>query len=102
METETGLIHCKLIAVHAGLERNKDVKEQLNFLRARDTRVPKVEALSGRKNVRDIPKVITFSLIIVSIEPFFYCYFVLTCSFLYPKLYLLRKLFLWVNSDTVV
>ncbi|XP_059462838.1 uncharacterized protein LOC132191765 isoform X2 [Corylus avellana] len=59
VETDDGLIHCKLIAVHAGLERNKNVEEQLNFLRARDTRVPKVEALSGRKNVWDIPKGLT-------------------------------------------
>jgi hypothetical protein len=32
VETENGLIRCKLIAVHAGLERNKNVEEQLNFL----------------------------------------------------------------------
>ncbi len=63
METENGLIRCKLIAVHAGLERNKNVEEQLNFLRARDTRVPKVEALSGRKSVRDIPKVMAHYLL---------------------------------------
>ena len=63
VETENGITHCKLIAVHAGLERNKNVEEQLNFLRARDTRVPKVEALSGRKNVWDIPKVMVHSLI---------------------------------------
>jgi hypothetical protein len=49
--------------VHAGLERNKNVEEQLNFLRARDTRVPKVEALSGRKNVWDIPKVMAHYLL---------------------------------------
>lgn len=58
METEYGNKHCKLIAVHAGLEKNKDVKEQLKSLKARDTSVPKVEALSGRKNVWDIPEVI--------------------------------------------
>ncbi|PON42826.1 Serine/threonine-specific protein phosphatase/bis(5-nucleosyl)-tetraphosphatase, partial [Parasponia andersonii] len=56
IETGDGIKHCKLIAVHAGLERDKDVKEQLKFLKARDTRVPKVESLSGRKSVRDIPK----------------------------------------------
>lgn len=58
MKTDDGDKHCKLIAVHAGLEKDKDVKEQLKSLKARDTRVPKVEALSGRKNVWDIPKVI--------------------------------------------
>lgn len=57
VETEDGVKHCKLIAVHAGLEKNRDVKEQLKFLKARDTSVPKVEALSGRKNVWDIPQV---------------------------------------------
>jgi hypothetical protein len=66
VETDDGLIHCKLIAVHAGLERDKNVEEQLNFLRARDTRVPKVEALSGRKNVWDIPKVIDCSPSLIS------------------------------------
>lgn len=59
VESENGLLHCKLIAVHAGLERDKNVEEQLKYLRARDTRVPKVEALSGRKNVWDIPKALT-------------------------------------------
>ena len=58
VETGDEIKHCKLIAVHAGLERDKDVKEQLKFLKARDTRVPKIEALSGRKNVWDIPKVL--------------------------------------------
>lgn len=61
LETENGIQHCKLIAVHAGLERDKNVKKQLDFLRARDTRVPKVEALSGRKNVWNIPKVMVLS-----------------------------------------
>ncbi|EXB37749.1 hypothetical protein L484_013787 [Morus notabilis] len=56
IETEDGIKHCRLIAVHAGLERDKDVKEQLKLLKDRDTRIPKVEALSGRKNVWDIPK----------------------------------------------
>ena len=58
VETGDKIKRCKLIAVHAGLERDKDVKEQLKFLKARDTRVPKIEALSGRKNVWDIPKVL--------------------------------------------
>lgn len=44
--------------MHAGLERGKKVGEQLELLKAKDTRVPKVEALSGRKNVWDIPEVI--------------------------------------------
>lgn len=58
METNDGIKSCKLIAVHAGLEKGKDVKEQLKSLKARETQVPKVEALSGRKNVWDIPEVI--------------------------------------------
>ncbi|KAL4605786.1 hypothetical protein ACB092_09G055500 [Castanea dentata] len=65
VETENGITHCKLIAVHAGLERDKNVEEQLKFLRSRDTRVPKVEALSGRKNVWDIPKELSEDPIIV-------------------------------------
>lgn len=67
IETEEGVKHNKLIAVHAGLERGKGVEEQLQFLKARDTRVPKVEALSGRKNVWDIPKELTeYPTILVS------------------------------------
>lgn len=58
MNTDDGVKCCKLIAVHAGLEKGVDVKEQLNILKARDTRIPKVQALSGRKNVWDIPEVI--------------------------------------------
>lgn len=56
IETEQGLQICKLIAVHAGLEKGKSVEVQLNYLKAKDTRIPKVEALSGRKNVWDIPE----------------------------------------------
>ena len=67
VETENGLQCCKLIAVHAGLEKERDVKELLKILKDRDTRVPKVEALSGRKNVWNIPEVITCC--------FFLCYF---------------------------
>jgi hypothetical protein len=70
VETDDGLIHCKLIAVPAGLKRDKNVEEQLNFLRVRDTRVPKVEALSRRKNVWDIPKVMAHYLL----------YLLLSCS----------------------
>eukprot|EP01018_Ginkgo_biloba_P016925 Gb_02215 [translate_table: standard] len=46
---------CKLIAVHAGLEKTKNVEEQLKVLYNRDVTLPRVEALSGRKNVWDIP-----------------------------------------------
>ncbi|KAM1184339.1 hypothetical protein ACFX2I_013737 [Malus domestica] len=59
IETADRIKHCRLIAVHAGLEKDKDVKQQLAFLKAKDTRVPKIEALSGRKNVWDIPKELT-------------------------------------------
>ncbi|KAK6139991.1 hypothetical protein DH2020_026265 [Rehmannia glutinosa] len=51
-----GLQNCKLIAVHAGLEKGKGVEEQLNYLKAKDTRIPKIEPLSGRKNVWNIPE----------------------------------------------
>ena len=44
--------------MHAGLEKGKNVEEQLKHLKAKDTGVSKVEALSGRKNVWDIPQVI--------------------------------------------
>ncbi|CAL5389300.1 unnamed protein product [Camellia sinensis] len=67
IETEEGIKHCKLIAVHAGLEKGKGVEEQMKFLKERDTRVPKVESLSGRKNVWDIPKELTeYPTIVVS------------------------------------
>ncbi|KAK0584239.1 hypothetical protein LWI29_009875 [Acer saccharum] len=56
IETKDGIKHCKLIAVHAGLEKGKNVEEQLKRLKAKDTGVSKVEALSGRKNVWDIPQ----------------------------------------------
>lgn len=56
IETENGRKNCKLIAVHAGLERHKGVEEQLKSLKAKDTRISKVEALSGRKNVWEIPQ----------------------------------------------
>ncbi|KAF8397870.1 hypothetical protein HHK36_016795 [Tetracentron sinense] len=56
IKTSEGIKHCKLISVHAGLEKAKGVAEQLKLLKARDTRVPKVEALSGRKNVWEIPQ----------------------------------------------
>ncbi|XP_057959927.1 tyrosine-protein phosphatase RLPH2-like [Malania oleifera] len=65
IETEEGVKHCKLIAVHAGLVRGKGVEEQLKFLKARDTRVPKVANFSGRKDVWEIPEELTKSPTIV-------------------------------------
>ncbi|KAK7392575.1 hypothetical protein VNO78_21018 [Psophocarpus tetragonolobus] len=65
VNTDDGVKCCKLIAVHAGLEKGKDVKEQLKLLKARNTREPKVECLSGRKNVWDIPEELTASSTIV-------------------------------------
>ncbi|KAJ9184441.1 hypothetical protein P3X46_004168 [Hevea brasiliensis] len=59
IQNEGGVKPCKLIAVHAGLENGKNIEEQLKLLKAKDIRVPKVEALSGRKNVWDIPKELT-------------------------------------------
>lgn len=47
---------CKLIAVHAGLEK-ENVDAQLKYLKAKDTSIPKVTALSGRKDVWQMPKV---------------------------------------------
>ncbi|KAL8512193.1 hypothetical protein ACS0TY_018594 [Phlomoides rotata] len=49
IETGEGLKNCKLIVVHAGLEKGKGVEEQLKYLKAKDTRISKVEPLSGRK-----------------------------------------------------
>ncbi|KAL8516875.1 hypothetical protein ACS0TY_015217 [Phlomoides rotata] len=62
---EGGLKNCKLIAVHAGLEKGKGVEEQLKYLKAKDTRISKVEPLSGRKNVWDIPEELSKSPTIV-------------------------------------
>ncbi|CAL1398343.1 unnamed protein product [Linum trigynum] len=59
IENEGQLKHCRLIAVHAGLEKGKDVQEQLKLLKAKDTLVPKIEPLSGRKNVWNIPQELT-------------------------------------------
>ncbi|KAL0347081.1 UNVERIFIED_CONTAM: Tyrosine-protein phosphatase RLPH2 [Sesamum calycinum] len=59
IETNEGLQNCKLIAVHAGLEKDKGVEEQLKYLKAKDTRISKVEPLSGRKNVWNIPEELT-------------------------------------------
>lgn len=57
IQTEKGIKHCKLIAVHAGLEKDVAVDEQLKTLKSKDTRVPKVGPLSGRASVWEIPKV---------------------------------------------
>lgn len=59
IETKEGFQNCKPVAVHTGLEKSEGVEEQLKYLKAKDTRIPKVEALSGRKSVLDIPEVIT-------------------------------------------
>ncbi|KAF9597002.1 hypothetical protein IFM89_014716 [Coptis chinensis] len=56
VETSEGKTNCRLIAVHAGLEKVKGVEEQLKILKAKDTSIPKVEALSGRASVWEIPK----------------------------------------------
>ncbi|KAJ7546082.1 hypothetical protein O6H91_08G024000 [Diphasiastrum complanatum] len=52
---DAGVYHKKLIAVHAGLEKTKLLKEQLLVLRHRDVRVSRLEALSGRQNVWETP-----------------------------------------------
>ncbi|XP_010683851.2 tyrosine-protein phosphatase RLPH2 [Beta vulgaris subsp. vulgaris] len=56
MKTPEGLKNCKLIAVHGGLQQGKPVNEQLKVLKARDTAIPKVECLSGRKSIWDMPE----------------------------------------------
>ncbi|KAL9227900.1 hypothetical protein vseg_003537 [Gypsophila vaccaria] len=56
IETSEGLKHCKLIAVHGGLLQDKPVNEQLKLLKARDTSISKVECLSGRKTIWDMPE----------------------------------------------
>ncbi|KAF3642627.1 putative growth-regulating factor 4-like [Capsicum annuum] len=56
IKTEGGIKTFKLIAVHAGLEKNKDVEQQIKTLKAKDTRIPKVTALSGRRDVWEIPQ----------------------------------------------
>lgn len=57
IETEEGLKQCKLIAVHAGLDKWKSVNEQLELLRAKDTSFSRVQPLSGRKDVWNMPMV---------------------------------------------
>ncbi|XP_047148477.1 tyrosine-protein phosphatase RLPH2-like, partial [Vigna umbellata] len=65
IKTEDGSKCCKLIAVHAGLQKRVAVKEQLKLLKARNTREGWVEALSGRKSVLDIPEELSASPTIV-------------------------------------
>uniref|UniRef100_A0A0E0P8S9 Calcineurin-like phosphoesterase domain-containing protein n=1 Tax=Oryza rufipogon TaxID=4529 RepID=A0A0E0P8S9_ORYRU len=56
IDTNEGQIICKLIAVHAGLERSIDLNEQFRILRTKDTKISKVAMLSGRQDVWNIPK----------------------------------------------
>ncbi|CAL9194377.1 tyrosine-protein phosphatase RLPH2-like [Musa acuminata AAA Group] len=56
IDSPEGRTSCKLIAVHAGLEKSKGVEEQLKLLKARNTILPKVEQLSGRHDVWEMPK----------------------------------------------
>ncbi|GJN27718.1 hypothetical protein PR202_gb15763 [Eleusine coracana subsp. coracana] len=65
VDTDKGQTVCKLIAVHAGLERSMDLNEQLRVLRTRDTRVPKIQMLHGRHDVWDIPKDLSAEQIII-------------------------------------
>ncbi|GAQ87112.1 hypothetical protein KFL_003320050 [Klebsormidium nitens] len=50
--------YTKIIAVHAGLEASTTapIEKQIELLKARDVRVERVEALSGRDNVLQNPK----------------------------------------------
>ncbi|KNA12030.1 hypothetical protein SOVF_129250 [Spinacia oleracea] len=67
LETAEGLKKCRLIAVHGGLQQGKPVDEQLKLLKAKDTSISKVECLSGRKSVWDIPEELKeYSTIVVS------------------------------------
>ncbi|KAJ1270859.1 hypothetical protein BS78_06G083300 [Paspalum vaginatum] len=59
IDRDEGQIICNLIAVHAGLERTMDLNEQLRVLKIRDTRVPKIQMLSGRQDVWNTPKDLT-------------------------------------------
>ncbi|PWA97676.1 hypothetical protein CTI12_AA026970 [Artemisia annua] len=56
INTAQGTKHCKLIAVHAGLEKDKDVEEQMITLRARNTEFPSLKAISGRTSVLEMPE----------------------------------------------
>ncbi|WOL15512.1 hypothetical protein Cni_G24293 [Canna indica] len=67
IDSPEGRISCKLIAVHAGLQKLKAVEEQLKLLKSRDTSLPKVDQLSGRQDVWQIPEEISGkSTIVVS------------------------------------
>ncbi|XP_039133614.1 tyrosine-protein phosphatase RLPH2-like isoform X2 [Dioscorea cayenensis subsp. rotundata] len=59
IDSPDGRLCCELIAVHAGLEKSKNVDAQMKRLRAKDTSQPKVTALSGRHDVWEIPKELT-------------------------------------------
>ena len=48
--------YTKLIAVHAGLE-SKLVDNQIQILQSKDTNLPRIEPLAGRKNVWNTPPV---------------------------------------------
>jgi hypothetical protein len=48
IDTDGGQIVCNLIAVHARLEKSRDLNEQLRVLTTRDAKVPKVQMLSRR------------------------------------------------------
>ncbi|KAJ4971790.1 hypothetical protein NE237_004889 [Protea cynaroides] len=65
IDTHEGRKHCRLIAVHAGLEKNKGFEQQLKHLKSKDTQVAKVEALSGMKNVWEILEELTINPTIV-------------------------------------
>jgi hypothetical protein len=53
--------YTKLIAVHAGLE-SQSVEEQMQMLRTKDSKLPRIEPLAGRRNVWDTPPVRESSL----------------------------------------
>ncbi|KAL5710727.1 Tyrosine-protein phosphatase rlph2 [Ranunculus cassubicifolius] len=65
IETSEGKKNCRLIAVHAGLDKEKNIEEQLRKLKAKDTSIPNVDALSGRANVWNMPKELSEKPVIV-------------------------------------
>lgn len=48
--------YTKLITVHAGLE-SKAVDNQMQMLKTKDSKLPRIEPLAGRKNVWNTPPV---------------------------------------------
>ncbi|CAO2836758.1 unnamed protein product [Amaranthus hypochondriacus] len=56
VEKAEGRKKCKLIAVHAGIHRDKPVEQQLKLLKSKDTSKPVVECVQGRENFRDMPQ----------------------------------------------